>query len=189
MKQPFKGRNIISPIFSVLLPLLFSILIFSSGCDSSQGVKIGDTPPKISSRDIYGEDNRQAMLKAKVVIIYFWTNSCCGDSLKKLEPLYTREKDKGLALLAVDVGDAKGIVESYARSNALTFTMLADENARIFKQYQVFGFPTIFILDKNGVVREKIMGDIPIDKLEKLVVKQFNIQKEMEASYEKIHSK
>ena len=174
------------------LPIAFCLLAtlnFCSGCDSRQGLKIGDTAPDISGKDIQGKEISQIKLKANVAIIYFWTNSCCGDSLKKLEPLYTRDKDKGLAVLAVDVGDGKEIVESYAKNNALTFTMLADEKSKLFKQYHVFGFPTIFILDKNGIVREKIMGDIPIEKLEKLVEKQFKIQKEVEASYEKTHSR
>ena len=67
--------------------------------------------------------------------------------------------------------------------------MIADESSKRYKEYQVFGFPTIFILDNNGVVREKILGQIPIGKLQSLIEKQFKIQKEIEVNYEKIHSR
>jgi peroxiredoxin len=174
---------------TLVLILMLASLAFFTGCENKQAIKVGDTPPGISGRDIHGEDIGQAKLKAKLVIIYFWTNSCCGDSLKKIEPIYSKNKDKGLAVLAVNEGDSKESVESYARNNALTFTMLVDEKTKLFKQYHVLGFPTIFILDKNGIVREKIQGDISIDILGKLVEKQFNIQKEIEANYEKIHSR
>jgi len=40
-------------------------------------------------------------------VIYFWTDSCCGGSLKKLEPLYRENRDNGLALLAVNEGDIR----------------------------------------------------------------------------------
>jgi hypothetical protein len=98
--------------------------------------------------------------------------------------------DRGQAtVLAVNVGDTKEFIESYAKNNALTFTLMEDKNSNTFKLYQAFGFPTSFILDKNGIVREKILGDIPTEKLQALVLKQFKIQKEIEANYEKIHSR
>lgn len=91
--------------------------------------------------------------------------------------------------MAVNVGDTREIVESYAKNNGLTFTLQTDEHAKASRQYGIIGFPTIFILDRHGVIREKIHGDIPMDKLQKLVAKQFRIQKIAEANYEKIHSR
>lgn len=171
-------------LMSVLVPVT---VLFYAGCENKQQIKIGDTPPVISGNDIHGEHVSLSELKGKIVVIYFWTNSCCGDSLKKLEPYYRVNKDKGLVVLAVNVGDAKEFIESYTKNNVLTFTMLTDEHSKLFKEYRAFGYPTIFILDKNGIVREKILGDIPIEKLQALVIKQFKIQKEVESNYEKIH--
>ena len=186
MKLPFKGFKIISPFFWAAFFVLAN-LFFCTGCEKKQGVRIGDTPPVISGNDIHGEHVNLSKLKGKIFVIYFWTNSCCGDNLKKLEPYYRENKDKGLIVLAVNVGDSKEIVESYTKNNVLTFTMLTDEHAKLFKEYQAFGYPTIYILDKNGIVREKILGDIQTEKLQALVIKQFKIQKDVEANYEKIH--
>ena len=162
------------------LILLFIIVLTNlaliTGCNNEQRIKIGDTPPEISGNDIHGKDISLRKLKGKVVVICFWTNSCCGDIVKRLEPFQSESKDKGLTVLAVNVGDSKETVESYAKNYALTFSILTDENSKLFKQYQVVGFPTIFILDKNGIVREKIMGDIQFENLLKLVVKQFKRQ-------------
>ncbi len=184
--MPIKNFKIFSPAILLTLSVL-TTLYCCTGCENNHGVKIGDTPPGISGNDIHGKDVTQSKLKARVVIIYFWTDSCCGDSLIQLEPLYRAYKDKGVVILAVNVGDPRETTELYAKNNALTFAMLTDEKAKLFKKYQVVGFPTVFILDKNGIVREKILGHIPIEKLEKLVKKQFKIQTEVEANYEKIH--
>lgn len=173
---------------SMVLILLLATLAFSSGCDSKQQVRIGDTAPAISGNDMRGELVRLDKLKGKIVVLFFWTNSCCGDRLKLLEPYYSQNNGKNFEILAVNVGDSRTVVESYAKTNGLTFTLLTDERAINSKQYNVFGFPTIFILDKNSIIREKILGDIQTGKLQELVVKQFNIQKEIEANYEKIHS-
>lgn len=186
MKPPFKFQNMFSPFYWLALFVL-SALYFCSGCDNKPLVKIGDKSPGISGTDTHGEIFSLDQLKGKVGVIFFWTNSCCGDRVKMLEPFYRQNRGKGLEVLAVNVGDTKEIVESYTKANELTFTLLTDEHSKISKQYGIFGFPTIFILDKNGIIREKIHGDIPTDKLQKLVVKQFNIQKEIEANYENIH--
>ena len=164
------------------------LLAIFTACDNKQ-LKIGDTAPDISGKDLHGDAVGTAQLRGKIAIIYFWTNSCCGDCLKKVEPLYIKNKDKGLAVLAVNEGDNKEIVESYTKANGITFTMLIDEKIRLLKQYQVFGFPSIFILDQNGIIREKILGDMQIEKLQKLVDKQLDIRSKAEEAYEKNRSR
>ncbi len=188
MKPTFRGPDFFSRSFFIALVALATLCI-CFGCSEKQGVKVGDNAPAISGNDVHGGTVSLDRIKGKIVVIFFWTNSCCGDSVKQLEPIYSRYKRDGLEILAVNELDSKTVVESYAKNNALTFPMLADEGSKLFKQYHVFGFPTIFILDRNGIVREKIMGEIQTEKLQKLVERQFTIQKEIEANYEKAHSR
>lgn len=175
--------------FNMVLRAVLIVVLLLTGCEKKRGILIGDAAPQISGTDIQDKSVTHETVKGKVVVIYFWTNSCCGDNLKQLEPLYRRYKDKGLAVLAINEMDSKNDVESYAVTNRLSFTMLKDEGSQLFKKFSVFGFPTIFILDKNGIVREKILGDIQTKKLEKLVERQFDIQREIDAQYEKIRSR
>lgn len=139
------------------------------------GVTIGETPPEIFGTDIHGEPVSLKQLKGKVVILYFWTNSCCGDKLKLLEPFYIRNKDKGLAIIAVNVSNTKETVESYAKNNAVTFTLQSDEHSMTSREYGVVGFPTIFIIDRQGIVRKKNMGYMEPDQLEKQVAHYVNM--------------
>jgi len=171
-----------------ILPLLL-VALFSFGCDTKQAMKKGDSAPVFSTLDITGGTVSLSQNKGKIVVLYFWTNSCCADSLKLIEPFYHANKRYNLEVIAIDIGDTKEVVASYAKSNGLTFTMLADEHSTIYKQYQVFGFPTIFIIDKHGIIREKILGNIQNEQLEKLIQHQIDIQKKAEDSYEKTHSR
>lgn len=154
--------------FLVTISLLATLAI-TSGCDQAQGVRIGAQPPSISGSDIYGSYLTLGQFKGSVLVLYFWTNSCCAEGLKELQPFYDRNRERGLAVLAINEGDSKELVTSYAKSNALTFTFQTDEHAMTAREYAIFGFPTIFILDRNGIVREKVLGHIPIAQLEKLV--------------------
>jgi peroxiredoxin len=154
-----------------------AMLSFVSGCDQKQGVKVGDTPPGFSGTDLAGEYVSLGQFKGKVVVLYFWVNTCCGDNLKLLEPFYSKNEPRGLAVLAINSGDAQEVVQSFAKRNRLTFSLQADEHKMVSAQYGVFGYPTIFILDRNGVIREKILGGIANDKLESLVERQLKVTK------------
>ena len=149
--------------------VLLASLAFSSGCEEKKPVGVGEKPPGISGTDIHGEFISLNQFKGNVVVLYFWKNTCCGDRLKRLEPYYSRNKNKGLTVLAINVGDTRENVESYARNSGLTFTLQTDERAMTAREYGVFGFPTIFILDREGTIRKKVLGDIDAAQLEKLV--------------------
>ena len=165
-----------SRLFLLSIPVLAGLL-FCAGCEKAHPVNIGDTPPAISGNDINGEYVSLGKLKGKVVVIYFWTNSCCGASLKELEPFYSLQKYNGLEILAINELDSEKDVQSYARNNSLSFTQLTDERSMIQKQYRAFGFPTIFIVDRNGIVREKIIGAIQTADLEKVIARHLETQR------------
>ncbi len=133
---------------------------------------IGEVVPPLSGLDIQGETVSLSRFKGKVLVLFFWKSSCCGDKLKLLEPYYRLNRDKGVALLAINTGDARSVVESFAAAGAVTFPMQSDEYAMTARQYGVFGFPTLFIIDRQGMLQRKIMGDISVSQLDKLVAPQ-----------------
>ena len=159
---------------SVLLSLL---LIVSAACDNRPVLKIGDRAPEISGSDIYGEPVSLDRLKGKIVVIYFWTNSCCGDGVKLLEPLYRKHQTSGVRILAINAIDSKKDIETYARENALTFTVMRDEHSTLLTDYFAVGLPTVFILDGDGIVREKVMGHIPMGKLDNMLGSRIQTQR------------
>jgi peroxiredoxin len=164
---------------------MLAALCCCPGCDRKQPVAIGDKPPEITGSGLQGESVGLDRFKGRVVVLYFWADSCCRDRLKLLEPFYRRNKERGLAILAVNAGSPAKLVESFGKSTGLTFTLLADEHSMSAQRYGVFGFPTVFIIDGTGIVRQKVLGEISVEQLQKLVERQFAIQKEVQAQFEK----
>jgi len=154
--------------------LVLAALFFLPGCERKERLKVGDAAPEFSVMDTTGSTVALGQFKGKVVVLYFWTNSCCRDTVKLIEPLYGKYREKGLALLAFDVGDSGETAASYGE---------------IFRQYRLLGFPTVLLLDKNGVIRQIVPGRIEAAQLEKLVQRQFDHQKETDAAYERLHSR
>lgn len=171
--------------FFLLLFTIFTLLAFCAGCDSNVA-KVGEQAPPVSGKDIHGAPLSLAAVRGKVVVLYFWTNSCCGGSLKEsLEPVFQRNKDKGLAVIAVNEYNAPKEVASLAVKDRLSLPILLDSDSTWARDYLVFAYPTAFIIDHNGIVRQKILGQVSAAKLEQLVLKQLEIHQKTEAEYEK----
>lgn len=175
------------PLHRVLVLLSASLIFF--GCDTKQDIRIGDPAPGFSASALRGGPVDLSRYRGKTVVLYFWRNSCCGEGLKRVEPLYRAHRHDDVEVVAINCGDPAGVVASYAESSGVTFTMVPDEHAALAARYHVIGFPTIFLLDKYGVIRRKIMGDIPANQLETVLQRQLHIRKEAEASYEKSHAR
>lgn len=152
-----------------LILCLISLLAMFLGCQEMNTPKAGGVAPSISCNNVLGEYFQLSQLKNSVVVLYFWSSKCCGDSLKRVQPFYDQQRHRGVSVVAIEVGGSKESVASYVKGVGLTFTNLTDEYGTISKSYQVVGYPTVFIIDKQGVVQKKVSGEIGSDQLAKVV--------------------
>jgi peroxiredoxin len=76
-----------------------------------------------------------------------------------MEALHQKYKDKGLVMLAVNVDEnGAAAVKKFLQKTPYSFPILIDTKNVAQKSYGVFRFPESFIIDRNGVVVEKIIG-------------------------------
>jgi len=106
-------------------------------------------------------------LKGKVVIVNFWATWCppCRKEMPYLERLYSKVKDKGVEVLAVNVGEDSDRVFSFL-SNLTPepeFQALLDKDSKVFKRWKVRGLPTTFIVNKEGKIVYKAIGGREFD--------------------------
>jgi peroxiredoxin len=154
-----------------LLTLFACIFTLSFVACRQEGAPRGvRTAPSISCNDIKGDYVSLGLLKNKVIVLYFWSSTCCGDKLKQLEPFYLSEKYNNLSVVAVEVGGPKDRIASLVNSMGLTFINLTDEYETISRSYKVIGFPTVFVIDKQGAIRKKISGDVSVEDLRRIVM-------------------
>ena len=79
-----------------------------------------------------------------------------------MEKLYRELKGEGFEIFAISV-DVSGaeVVIPFMKKHKLTFPALTDTNGAIKRLYQTTGVPESFIIDKDGIIAEKIIG--PMD--------------------------
>ncbi len=156
--------------YPIVFFLLFLLMLV--GCDNTAETSsskisseaadlVGSVAPDFSTVNIHGDKVTLSQYRGKVVILNFWATWCppCREEMPSMEALHKAFADKGLVMLAVNVEEnGKDAVTSFLQKSPYSFPILLDEDARIQNTYKVFRFPESFIIDKNGVVVEKIIG-------------------------------
>ncbi len=121
----------------------------------------GDECPQFIVNDENGKEINSEDLRGKTVVVSFWISTCkpCLKELGRVGPemidVYPSDK---FAFIAIGDGETAESAKSFrSRSNA-TFPLCYDESGEVFKKFADNGYPKLFVIDKNGIVRLKEKG-------------------------------
>jgi len=155
--------------------LLFGLFF---GCSEQKIIlRTGQTAPPFSLSDISGKTWRfPDDLKGKVVVVRFWADWCksCAEEMPVIERVYNKYRDKGLVILAVNIGQERDAVAKFANGIKISYPVLLDPGAVVTKRYGVTGLPITFIIDRSGIIRQKILGEAGQTAFEELMLEQLN---------------
>jgi peroxiredoxin len=133
---------------------------------------VGDVLPKFTLSDLKGTKvTVPDDFRGNVVIIRFWADWCnyCVREMPAIDTVYNKYKDKGLIILAVNVGQPREVAEAFMINLEISYPVLLDPYSVTAKKYGVVGLPTSFVLDRNGIIRKKILGEAKRESFEKIV--------------------
>ncbi|MFD0590376.1 TlpA family protein disulfide reductase [Paenibacillus sp. GCM10027627] len=146
-----------------------------SGEDAT-GASKGDNAPPIELTDNRGERVALDDYLGREVVISFWTTWCgvCKTEMPHMQRLYDeyRSEDDGAVLLSVNVTSqdaGEAAVHDYMEKYGYTFPVALDKEGEIFEAYQVKAYPTTYIIDRNGVIRERFVGAISYEDMKERV--------------------
>lgn len=132
-----------------------------------------DKMPDISFTTIDGKAMNTGTLDGKIVLVNFWATDCPGCISEMPNLIKTHEKyhAQGFEVLAVSMPyDPIDQVKNYSKKNNLPFIITHDDNGAISSKFQdVRVTPTSFILDQQGRVISKIVGEINFSTLHQLL--------------------
>jgi peroxiredoxin len=107
-----------------------------------------------------------------VVILHFWQIGCtsCRLEMPAMDDLYSKYRRKGLEILAVNVGQRKEAVKSFASDLRVSYPILIDADERSASLYGVTDVPRTYVVDRSGIVRYRILGGATPEILKKLIL-------------------
>ena len=116
--------------------------------------------PKFSSRTLDGESISDSSLSGRVVLVQFWTTWCpwCRQDQPFVDDLENRFADKGLVVLAVNVGESEDIVRANLAARPRSCHVVLNSTVNLASRLGARGYPTYVVLDANGRVIARASG-------------------------------
>lgn len=121
-----------------------------------------------------GQKVSTADLKGKVYLVNFWATSCatCVKEMPQMIETYNRFKGRGLEFVAVAMNyDAPMYVANYAQTRQLPFKVAMDDGSAAKQFGNVQLTPTTFVVDKNGTILKRYVGEPQFAELDQLLQK------------------
>lgn len=143
----------------------------ASRISGAKATKTGAKAIGFTKMDNHGQPFTLASLKGKYVLLDFWGSWCgpCRASHPHLKELYSRYKDKGLEIVGIaeeksdDLETAKKRWLDAIQSDGMNWIQVLNnydkKQSDMVMAYGIDGFPTKILLDKEGKVLFKIVGN------------------------------
>jgi len=84
--------------------------------------------------------------------------------------LVERLQDKPFVLLGINVDSSTDALKSAQDKHRITWRSWWDGSRRIASRFRVRGYPTLFLLDQDGIIRREYLGRPPDSELERDVM-------------------
>lgn len=131
--------------------------------------------PEVTFSSITGEKLPMQSLRGKVVMVNFWATSCttCIKEMPAMVETYNKYKSRGLDFVAVAMSyDPPNYVLNYAQTRQLPFHVALDVQGEVAKSFgDVQLTPTTFVIDKDGQIIKRYVGEPDFAALHQLLEK------------------
>ena len=128
-------------------------------------VGVGSRAPTFQAIDLQtGRPARFSDYRGKVVLLNIWATYCipCRTEMPAIEKLYQQLGPKGLRVVAISIDEGNGDnVRDFVKEYGLSFDVLRDPSGTIQGLYQTTGVPETFLLDREGIIVKKVIGEHP----------------------------
>jgi thiol-disulfide isomerase/thioredoxin len=131
-------------------------------------------PLNIKFQAVDGREVDVANLKGKVVLVDFWATWCgpCMAELPNLKATYEKLHEKGFEIVGISFDRDVNKLKQVVAREKMTWPQYFDsekEGNKYGEEFGITGIPTMWLVDKKGVLRELNARDQLETKVEKLL--------------------
>ncbi len=148
-------------------------------------IAIGKVAPETAGEDADGKPLKLSDYRGKVVLLKFWGNWCgpCKAMIPYERNVTQRLDKRPFTVLGVNTDRDRQELKKAIKQHQMTWPSFFDGNTRgpICQDWEIRGFPTIYLIDAKGVIRHKFLGspgEKTLDGLIDALVKEAETQAE-----------
>lgn len=123
------------------------------------GLKIGTVAPDWTLENIEGDSIKLSDLKGNVVMLDFFIGEFgpCNNYKETLENLHKKYGKKGFVLIGLSYFSTKEELAKYSNKYNLSYYIISS-NKEISNMYNVSGYPSVYIINKKGMIDYYALG-------------------------------
>jgi thiol-disulfide isomerase/thioredoxin len=132
-----------------------------AGCDAEGRAKYD-----FVLKNEYNVPVKMTDYKGKVVILNFWATWCgpCKVEIPSFVELYAKYKDKGLVIVGVSIDDSPEQLQSFMKEYRMNYPVLQMKPEVEDFWGPFYGYPTTFVIARDGSICTKHLGPITKDQ-------------------------
>ena len=126
-------------------------------------VSVGTKAPDFKLDTLEGKTISLSDFTDKPTLLVFWATRCphCRAELPVVEKVYKDLNPKGVNIIGVSLDDNSAKASDFVSSNHISFPIaVAGANGNLLGSYGITVIPTVFVLDKGGVVKARYAGEV-----------------------------
>ena len=129
--------------------------------------------PRFTAKTLDGDKFSNDSVRGKVVLLQFWATWCpyCKHEQGLVDDLNSEFKDKGLIVLAIDVGESKKKVKKYLEDSPRQCCIVLTEDTNLAAMFAANSYPIYVLIDRDGNVAGTQRGAGGEDALRTLLSK------------------
>jgi thiol-disulfide isomerase/thioredoxin len=122
----------------------------------------GGRTAALSLKDLGGRGVNLADYKGKVVLVNFWATWCapCIAEMPSMQALREKIGTTKFDVLAVNFQEGTPRINDFLKKRPLTLTIVRDADGAARTAWGVKVFPTSFVVDTEGRIRDSVQGDV-----------------------------
>jgi len=159
--KPSGARQLVITLAAVaILALAFGVVWLQSA--KYEPLTVGMAAPDFTLPDMAGKNQKLSDYRGKVIFLNFWATWCkpCKEEMPSMQALWDNLKKEEFVMLAISMDrvTTKKDIPPFVENMKLTFPILADSWGQTDSRYKLMGVPETYIIDQDGVLREKVIG-------------------------------
>ncbi len=150
----------------ILLAILLSVNSHASELDE----RLADMRAEVmqgeafafSLKDLAGTSHDLSEWQGKVILLNFWATWCgpCRVEMPGMQRLWQKHREQGFVILAVSVDEGmEKRISTFVQRLQLTYPVLLDPESIVSDHYQVSGLPFSLLIDREGQLIAKVVGE------------------------------
>lgn len=122
-------------------------------------------PPAIDLLDANGKRFKRSEYRGKVTVVNFWASWCppCVAEIPSLNRLREQMREHPFELISINYAESPQKIREFMQQVSVQFPVLLDPDGKVSQHWKVIGFPSTFVIGKDGKIHYGVNAAIHWD--------------------------